>query len=260
MAESKQKSASQLLRCENVARLYRVGKLTIQALKDVSFHVHPGETLGIVGESGSGKSTLMRLLLGLEQPDNGSIVFEDANIAEFSKQQLIEFRRKIGIVFQQPQLSFDPRWPVYKSIEEPLVIHHYGDKIARMHRVNELAEQVGLPANLLQQLPAQFSGGQLQRAAIARAIALKPKLILLDEPTSALDVSIQSQIINLLIELQDTEGLTYIFVTHDLTVIQHLANRLIIMREGNIVESGDAQAILANPGKAYTQDLFAATL
>ncbi len=232
----------------------------IRALNSVSLELYPGETLGIAGESGSGKSTLLRLLSALEPPHEGEVRFEGQIISGAPVNERRAYYKKIGIVFQQPRLSFDPRWTLFRSLEEPLRINRHGSAGARERLVLETAQKTGLDGGLLQRYPAQLSGGQLQRAAIARAIILKPRLVFLDEPTAALDVSIQAQILNLLKDLQKLEGLAYVFVSHDISVLAYLSTRLMILKNGSVVETGAVEKILTQAGNAYTRTLLASVM
>ncbi len=247
-----------LLQAEALSQYYNSKQGLIRAVRSVSLELNAGETLGIAGESGSGKSTLLRLLSGLEKPHEGKVRFEGKIISGTPVRERRAYYRKIGIVFQQPQLSFDPRWTLYRSLEEPLRINQYGSAADREKLIRETAGKTGLDKELLTRYPSQLSGGQLQRAAIARAIILKPRLIFLDEPTAALDVSIQAQILNLLKELQQQEGLTYLFVSHDISVLAFLATRIMIIKNGTVVETGPTEKILNEAENDYTRTLLAA--
>jgi len=250
-----------LLEVKNISHSYKTKHGLLRVLDSVTFTVAEGETLGIAGESGSGKSTLLRILSAQEEPQKGTVRFDDFRVWPSANESRKDFFRQIGIVFQQPQLSFDPRWTLYRSLEEPLLIHEKGlsaDK--RQQIVYETAQKSGLSENILQMKPDRLSGGQLQRAAIARAIILKPRLVFLDEPTAALDVSIQAQILNLLKELQQQENMAYVFVSHDIAVLAYIAHRLMILKRGRTVEAGEARTILNNPKTKYTQTLLASVL
>ena len=231
---------------------------TIHAVNGVSLEIAPGETLGIVGESGCGKSTLGRLVLRLIEADSGEIRFEGEDLRRLSPAALRAVRRKMQIVFQDPYASLDPRQSVGDILAEPLVIHGIGNRKSRRARVEELLRLVGLPDDAAGRYPHEFSGGQRQRIGIARAIALEPKLIVADEPVSALDVSIQSQILNLLVDLKRALGLSYLFISHDLSVIEHVSDRVAVMYLGRIVETGRADDLYANPAHPYTQALISA--
>jgi ABC-type dipeptide/oligopeptide/nickel transport system ATPase subunit len=249
-----------ILKLSDISHTYQNGNLKVKALDSVSLEVLPSKTLGIAGESGSGKSTLVRIICGLEKLQQGQIFFEGKKVNLNDKKHLLAFRKNIGIVFQQPRLSFDPRWNLFKSIGEPLTAHGAGDKIMQKKRIDEVAESVGISGDLLKMLPGQLSGGQLQRAAIARAIVLKPKLLILDEPTSALDISVQAQILNLLNNLKNNDGLSFIFVSHDLAVMNYMTDNLVVLKDGKIVEQGTTENIMHHSEEKYTQNLIAAAL
>ena len=255
---SDQKEA--LLRAVALSQSYSSKHGRIRALNSVSLELYPGETLGIAGESGSGKSTLLRLLSALEPPHEGEVRFEGKIISGAPVNERRAYYKRIGIVFQQPRLSFDPRWTLFRSLEEPLQINRFGSPGERRALVLETAEKTGLDEELLNRYPSQLSGGQLQRAAIARAIILKPRLVFLDEPTAALDVSIQAQILNLLKDLQKLEGLAYLFVSHDISVLAYLATRIMVLKNGTVMESGPAKMILNEARNAYTRTLLASAM
>ncbi|MEY3666703.1 MAG: hypothetical protein RL572_243, partial [Pseudomonadota bacterium] len=216
------------------------------------------ETLGLVGESGCGKSTLGRCIARLYQPTAGEIVFQGTDLARLGRKAMMPFRRDIQMIFQDPMESLNSRHTVGEILEEPFIVHALGDKAFRRQRVSELLELVGLPARSATRYPFEFSGGQRQRIGIARAIALNPKLIICDEPVSALDVSIQSQILNLLIDLQKQFNLSYLFIAHDLAVVKHISDRIAIMYLGRIVESGEGESIYRTARHPYTQSLISA--
>jgi oligopeptide/dipeptide ABC transporter ATP-binding protein len=230
----------------------------VHAVNGVSLDLLRGETLGIVGESGCGRSTLGRLALRLIEPDRGEVRFEGENLRALSAAALRAKRREMQIVFQDPYASLDPRQSVADILAEPLKIHARGNASSRRERVAELLRQVGLPADAARRYPHEFSGGQRQRIGIARAIALEPKLIVADEPVSALDVSIQSQILNLLVDLKRALGLSYIFISHDLAVVEYISDRVAVMYLGHIVETGAAADLYAAPAHPYTQALISA--
>ena len=229
-----------------------------RAVDGVSLHINPGETLGLVGESGCGKSTLGRCVSRLYAPTSGSIQFGGEEISRLKGKALLPYRQHIQMIFQDPMESLNARHTVGEILEEPLIIHRLGDKTQRMSRVRELLDIVGLPARSATRYPFEFSGGQRQRIGIARAIALNPKLIICDEPVSALDVSIQSQILNLLNDLQQELGLAYLFIAHDLAVVKHISDRVAIMYLGNIVEYATGDKIYSEPAHPYTRSLISA--
>ncbi len=231
---------------------------TCRAVDGVSFSLAPGETLGLVGESGCGKSTLGRCVVRLLKPTAGQILFDGADLAPLSRAALKPIRRQLQMVFQDPVESLNARHTVGQTLEEPLLIHGLGDAAARRTRVRELLAQVGLSAGAEEKYPFEFSGGQRQRVGIARAIALHPRLIVCDEPVSALDVSIQSQVLNLMLDLQRSLGLSYLFIAHNLAVVKHVSDRVAIMYLGRIVELAGADEIYARPRHPYTRALLAA--
>ena len=230
----------------------------IKAVDGVSFRVDAGKTLALVGESGCGKSTVSRLVLRLIEPDSGRIRFEGRDLLALDANQLRAFRRDAQIIFQDPYASLNPRMTVNQILTEPLALHDLVPASGRRERVEELLRLVGLEPRSARRYPHEFSGGQRQRIAIARALAVEPKLIICDEPVSALDVSIRSQILNLLRDLQDRLGLAYIFVSHDLAVVKHIADRIAVMNLGTIVETADTQDLFAMPRHPYTRALLSA--
>ncbi|MEO6212502.1 MAG: ATP-binding cassette domain-containing protein [Vicinamibacterales bacterium] len=230
----------------------------VRAVNDVTFHVNEGETFGLVGESGSGKTTTGRCILRLIEPTSGEVRFRDEDVLAFSKSRMRLARREMQIVFQDPYSSLNPRMRVGDIVEEPLVIHRTGTRAERRARVSELMELVGLDASHLSRYPHQFSGGQRQRIGLARALALNPSLVIADEPVSALDVSVQAQVVNLLMDLQVRLKLTYLFIAHDLRLVRHICSRVAVMYLGRIVEMGDTEAIFASPAHPYTRALLSA--
>src|SRR4051812_14503999 len=230
----------------------------VKAVDGVSFRVEAGKTLALVGESGCGKSTVSRLVLRLIEPDAGQIRFEGRDLLALDEAALRNFRRDAQIIFQDPYASLNPRMTVSQILTEPLALHDLVPAARRRERVEELLRLVGLEPRFARRYPHEFSGGQRQRIAIARALAVEPKLVICDEPVSALDVSIRSQILNLLRDLQDRLGLAYIFVSHDLAVVKHIADRVAVMNLGGIVESAASEAIFAEPRHPYTQALLSA--
>jgi oligopeptide/dipeptide ABC transporter ATP-binding protein len=231
---------------------------TVKALDDVSLHINPGETLGLVGESGCGKSTLGRLILRLDEPTSGQILFEGQNILAYDAGQLRKLREEMQIIFQDPFSSLNPRKSVAHIVGEPLLVHGMKSRRDRDARVLELLQVVGMGAEHMRRYPHQFSGGQRQRIGVARALALNPKLIICDEAVSALDVSIQAQVINLLQDLQEEFGLTYLFISHDLSVVEHISDRVAVMYLGKIVELAPSKIIHNQPLHPYTQALLSA--
>jgi ABC-type oligopeptide transport system ATPase subunit len=239
------------------AGLFRAGT-RVSAVDDVSFSIDEGETFGLVGESGSGKTTTGRCMLRLIEPSSGEVRFRGENVLEFSRRRLREARRDMQIVFQDPYSSLNPRMRARQIVEEPLVIHKLGSKTERQARVAELFGLVGLNPVHLDRYPHQFSGGQRQRIGLARALALNPSFLILDEPVSALDVSVQAQVVNLLMDLQEQLKLTYLFVAHDLRLVEHICSRVAVMFLGKIVEMGPTASLFASPQHPYTRALLSA--
>ena len=254
-----------ILVAEGVKKYYPIqggvlgGKIgEVRAVDGVSFSVRRGETLGLVGESGCGKSTLGRALNRLEDPTAGRVLFEGKDVASASRQELFGLRRDIQMIFQDPYSSLNPRMTIGEIVREPLLVHRDGTKAEQLTKVRELLEIVGLSADLLGRYPHEFSGGQRQRVGVARALALEPKLVIADEPVSALDVSVQSQVLNLMVRLQGERNLTYVFISHDLSVVEYISDTIAIMYLGRIVEIGPVEAIFERAAHPYTRALIQA--
>jgi oligopeptide/dipeptide ABC transporter ATP-binding protein len=251
---------SELLKVQNLVKHFSVESSddVLRAVDGVSFDIRRGETLGLVGESGCGKTTVGRCILRLHEPTSGEITFENENIIGLPNPKMQKLRREMQIIFQDPYASLNPRLSVFSIISEPLKIHDIGDNNSRRARVAELLSKVGLDPDYMNRYPHEFSGGQRQRIGIARALALNPKLIVCDEPVSALDVSVQAQVVNLLGDLQAEFGLTYLFISHGLAVVEHISNRVAVMYLGKIVEIADSVDLYENPLHPYTQALLSA--
>jgi oligopeptide transport system ATP-binding protein len=259
-------SAEKLLEVEDLVKHFPIkqGVLIdrevdqVRAVDGISFSIGRGETLGLVGESGSGKSTACRAVLQLIKPSSGSIKFEGREIAGLSRRQMRPLRREMQMIFQDPYASLNPRKRVGQIVGDPLKLQGVAKGSELRKRVQGLLERVGLSSEHYNRFPHEFSGGQRQRIGIARALALQPKLVICDEPVSALDVSIQAQIVNLLDDLQDEFGLTYLFVAHDIGVVRHISDRIAVMHNGKIVEQGSADQVCENPRDDYTKKLLSA--
>lgn len=255
-----------LLKAENIVKHFPIhGGIfsrqvaAVKAVQNVSFELKKGETLGLVGESGCGKSTLGRCLIKLIEPSSGQIFFKGQDITHAQGEHLRDLRKQMQIIFQDPYASLNPRMTIGTILEEPLIIHNlYNSEQDRKDRVRELIDLVGLRPEHLSRYPHEFSGGQRQRVGIARALAVNPELIICDEPVSALDVSIQAQVINLLMDLQQKLGLTYVFIAHDLKVVEHVSTKVAVMYLGQIVEMAEAEELYKNPQHPYTKALLSA--
>jgi peptide/nickel transport system ATP-binding protein/oligopeptide transport system ATP-binding protein len=250
----------ELLRAQHLIKYFPLpgGRGQVHAVDDVSFSLRRGETLGVVGESGCGKSTLARVLLRLIEPTAGDIYLDGVDLRKLAARDLRAQRRQMQIIFQDAYASLDSRQKIGRIIGEPLVVHGIGNKAARRRRVAELLKMVGLEPDAANRFPHEFSGGQRQRIGIARAISLEPKLVIADEPVSALDVSIQSQVLNLLVDLRNKLQLSFIFISHDLAVVEHICDTIAVMYLGEIVEMAASQTLFESPRHPYTQALMSA--
>ena len=248
-----------ILEVKNLKKYFKTSKGMLHAVDDVSFTLERGTTLGVVGESGCGKSTLGRSILRLIEPTSGEVLFEGKDVSALSTREMRHMRKDMQIIFQDPYSSLDPRKTVYQAISEPIIKHKLiTDKAALEERVLELMETVGLAERLINTYPHELDGGRRQRIGIARALALNPKFIVCDEPVSALDVSIQAQIINLLKKLQRERNMAYVFISHDLSVVKFISDKILVMYLGAVMEFGTKEAIFTNPMHPYTKALFSA--
>jgi len=252
-----------LLHTEDLTKVYQIsagifkGKQSLTAANGISIDVNQGELVGLVGESGCGKSTVAKIIMGLEKATSGKVLFAGAPIENMDRE---EMSRRIQPIFQDPYSSLNPRKSIEAIVSLPYRVHKVGKKEAMEARVEEILETVGLPSRMRYSYPNQLSGGQRQRVAIARALMMSPELVICDEPTSALDVSVQSQILNLLMDLRDQQGLTYLIITHNLCVVEHIATRVAVMYLGRIVEEAETRKLFANPRHPYTQALLSSVL
>ena len=252
-----------LLHTENLTKVYQIsagifkGKKSLTAANGISIDVNQGEVVGLVGESGCGKSTIAKIIMGLEKATSGNVFFAGAPIENMNRE---EMSRRIQPIFQDPYSSLNPRKSIEAIVSLPYRVHKVGNKAQMEARVEEILEIVGLPSRMRYSYPNQLSGGQRQRVAIARALMMSPELVICDEPTSALDVSVQSQILNLLLDLRDKQGLTYMIITHNLCVVEHIASRVAVMYLGRIVEEAETKTLFTNPRHPYTNALLASVL
>lgn len=247
-----------LIQVKNLKKYFKVGDKMLKAVNGLNLDIYPGETIGMVGESGCGKSTAGRTILRMYEPTEGEVWFEGENILKYSRKEMNRVRSKMNMIFQDPYASLNPRMTVLDSIAEPIDIQRTLKGEARKQRVQELLELVGLSAEHMNRFPHEFSGGQRQRIGIARALALTPKFIVCDEPISALDVSIQAQVVNLLKDLQKRFNLTYLFITHDLSMVKYISDRIVVMYLGNMMELASSDDLYADPLHPYTKALLSA--
>ncbi|WP_371406782.1 dipeptide/oligopeptide/nickel ABC transporter ATP-binding protein [Kribbella sp. NBC_00662] len=250
----------ELVRAESVSKVFHTRAGEVRAVDDVSLTVHRGETLGLVGESGSGKSTVARLMMGLQTCTSGRVVFDGKDLGRLPARELRMLRPRMQMVFQNPYGSLLPHFSAIGNVMEPLRLHERGDKTSRRTRALELLDLVGINTRNAELYPRQFSGGQQQRIAIARALALEPDLLVCDEPTSSLDVSIQAQILELFTDLRNRLGLSILFISHNLAVVERLADRVAVMNRGRVVEEAPTEALFRTPKDNYTRELLSAVL
>lgn len=251
----------EILKVNNLKKYFNTPQGMLHAVDDVSFSIYEGETLGVVGESGCGKSTMGRAILRLHEPTSGDVIYKDENILKYNSKQMKSLRTEMQMIFQDPFSSLNPRMTVSQSIMEPLLIqgiYKNEDKKSLQKKVREIMNMVGLADRLVNTYPHELDGGRRQRIGIARALVLNPKFIVCDEPVSALDVSIQAQVLNLMQDLQEQLGLTYMFITHDLSVVKHLSNNIVVMYLGQLVEKSPAEQLFLNPLHPYTKALLSA--
>lgn len=242
---------------KNLKKYFQNENCDVKAVDDVSFHINKGEIIGLVGESGSGKTTLARTILGLTKITSGSVYFDGVDLGKATRRQMKDLRHKVSVVFQDPAANLNPRETVLSSIIRPLILQGMSKKEAKV-KAKEALQMVKMDSEYLYSYPHQLSGGQLQRIAIARAVVVQPQVMILDEPTSALDISVQAQILNLLLDLQEKMNLTYLVITHDLNVIRYISDRVAVMYLGRLVEYGPTEEVIGNPRHPYTQGLMAA--
>ncbi|MHC0035435.1 ABC transporter ATP-binding protein [Pseudoneobacillus sp. C159] len=245
-----------LIKIKKLKKYYRVGGRSLKAVNDISLDIYPGETIGLVGESGCGKSTAGKTIIRMHKATSGEVLFNGVNIFKLKGKSMIKYKKDMQIIFQDPYSSLNPRMTVEDLIGEPLDIHKLARGKERRERIIELLELVGLNREHISRFPHEFSGGQRQRIGIARALALNPKFIVCDEPISALDVSIQAQVVNLLKDLQQKMGLTYLFIAHDLSMVKYISDRILVMYLGNMVELTDSDSLYNDPLHPYTQALL----
>jgi peptide/nickel transport system ATP-binding protein len=263
-AKAKDPNAPVVLEVKSLAKSFWLkqglfGKREFKAVQDVNFKLKRGHTLGVVGESGSGKTTMGLTLLRLHEPTSGEVIFDGRNLLKLSDKERQVMRRRIQVVFQNPYASLNPRFTIGQTLVEPMAIHGIGKDLAeREQRARTLLEKVGLDGRAFGKYPHEFSGGQRQRVAIARCLTLNPEVLVLDEAVSALDVSVQAQVLNLLKDLQDEFGLSYVFISHDLAVVRFISDEVLVMKDGQVVEQASAEEILAAPKQEYTKRLLAA--
>ncbi|MDO4761322.1 MAG: ABC transporter ATP-binding protein [Corynebacterium sp.] len=250
-------SSEEIIRVENLTKVFKVrGSSDFKAVDDVNFSLKKGTTLALVGESGSGKSTVANMVLNLLDPTSGKVFYKGTDLSTLGDKELFDMRRKLQVVFQNPYGSLDPMYSIYRCIEEPLLVHKVGDRKERENRVAELLDMVAMPRSAMRRFPNELSGGQRQRIAVARALALKPEVVVLDEAVSALDVLVQNQILQLLADLQHELSLSYLFITHDLAVVRQTADEVVVMQKGKVVEQGSTDELFLNAKQDYTRDLI----